>query len=161
MELFMIDSFPGYFNADPFPPPRAIRSCLIICCLFLLLSMALIGCGSQQAQQPDPRLKAFHVLSAHIIILDTQAEVDGTVQNTGHDRYPYDVTLTATFYDNAGNVVGWAQGTAEDMLPGMTRPFVLVGQVDSTKYSRMIVTPQSLREGRYEKNLPTPPPVVP
>jgi hypothetical protein len=123
--------------------------------------MALIGCGSQQAQQPDPRLKAFHVLSAHIIILDTQAEVDGTVQNTGHDRYPYDVTLTATFYDNAGNVVGWAQGTAEDMLPGMTRPFVLVGQVDSTKYSRMIVTPQSLREGRYEKNLPTPPPVVP
>ena len=157
----MIDSLPDYFNADLFPPPRAIRSCLIICSLFLLLSMALIGCSGQQAQQPDPRLKAFHVLSAHIIILDTQAEVDGTVQNTGHDRYPYDVTLGATFYDNAGNVVGQAQGTAEDMLPGMTRPFVLVGQVDSTKYSRMVVIPQSLRERRYEKNLPTPPPVVP
>ncbi|MFL5699329.1 MAG: FxLYD domain-containing protein, partial [Ktedonobacteraceae bacterium] len=104
---------------------------------------------------------AFHVLSAHIIILDTQAEVDGTVQNTGHDRYPYDVTLTATFYDNAGNVVGQAQGTAEDILPGMTRPFVLLGQVDSAKYSRMVVSPLSLRERRYEKNLPSPPPITP
>ena len=161
MELFMIYSLPDYFIADSLPPLRTIRSFLLICCLFLFLSIALFGCGGQQAQQPDPRLKVFHVLSAHIIILDTQAEVDGTVQNTGHDRYPYDVTLTATFYDNAGNVVGQAHGTAEDILPGMTRPFVLLGQVNSAKYSRMVVSPQSLRERRYEKNLPSPPPVVP
>ena len=140
----------------------SLRKHVLACfAILLLLSIALIGCSSQQNQQPDPRLKSFHVLSAHIIMLDTQAEVDGTVQNTGHDRYPYDVTLTATFYDNAGNAVGQAQGTAEDILPGMTRPFVLLGQVDSAKYSRMVVWPLSLRERRYEKNLPFPPPVVP
>ena len=157
----MIYSLTDYFIPDPLPPLRTTRSFLVICCLFLFLSIALFGCGGQQAQQTDPRLKAFHVLSAHIIILDTQAEVDGTVQNTGHDRYPYDVTLTATFYDNAGNAVGQAQGTAEDILPGMTRPFVLLGQVDSAKYSRMVVSPLSLRERRYEKNLPSPPPITP
>jgi hypothetical protein len=159
----MIYSLTDYFIPDPLPPLRAIRSFLVllICCLFLFLSIALIGCVRQQAQQPDPRLQTFHVLSAHIIILDTQAEVDGTVQNTGHDRYPYDVTLTATFYDNAGNIVGQAHGTAEDILPGMTRPFVLLGQVDSAKYSRMVVSPQSLRERRFEKNLPGPPPITP
>lgn len=131
-------------------------------CLFFLLVMLLSACASQQqAQQPDSRLKLFPVLSARIIILDTQAEVDGTVQNSGHDRYPYDVSLIATFYDSAGNVIGQAQGTAEDVLPGMVRSFVLKGDVDSTKYSRMIVTPVSLRERRSEKNLPSPPPVVP
>src|SRR5437764_10511217 len=137
MELFMI---------------YALRKHVLTCCaIFLLLAIALIGCDSQQNQQPDPRLKSFHVLSAHIIMLDTHAEVDGTVQNTGHDRYPYDVTLLATFYDNAGNVVGQAHGTAEDIFPGMTRPFVLLGQVNSAKYSRMVVSPLSLRERRYEK----------
>jgi hypothetical protein len=43
----------------------------------------------------------------------------------------------------------------------MTGPFVLQGQVDSTKYSRMVVAVVSLRERRLEKNLPSPPPVVP
>src|SRR2546428_556307 len=42
----------------------------------------------------------------------------------------------------------------------MTGPFILLGQVDTTKYSRMVVSPVSLRERRYEKNLPVPPPVV-
>src|SRR5436305_6186109 len=127
-----------------------------------LLLLLLVGCGGQhQAQQPDPRLSSFHVLSSRIIMLDTQAEVDGTVQNMGKDRYPFDVTLSATFYNSAGNVIGQAQGTAEDVLPGMTRSFVLIGQVDSARYSRMIVTPVSLRERIHEKNLPSPPPVVP
>ena len=140
----------------------SLRKHVLACfAILLLLSIALIGCSSQQNQQPDPRLKSFHVLSAHIIMLDTQAEVDGTVQNTGRDRYPYDVTLVATFYDTAGQVIGQAQGTAEDVLPGMTGPFILLGQVDTTKYSRMIVSPVSLRERRYEKNLPGPPHVVP
>ena len=140
----------------------SLRKHVLACfAILLLLSIALIGCNSQQNQQPDPRLKSFHVLSAHIIMLDTQAEVDGTVQNTGHDRYPYDVTLVATFYDTAGQVIGQAQGTAEDVLPGMTGPFILLGQVDTTKYSRMVVSPVSLRERRYEKNLPVSPPVVP
>jgi hypothetical protein len=140
----------------------SLRKHVLACfAILLLLSIALIGCNSQQNQQPDPRLKSFHVLSAHIIMLDTQAEVDGTVQNTGRDRYPYDVTIVATFYDTAGQVIGQAQGTAEDVLPGMTGPFILLGQVDTTKYSRMVVSPVSLRERRYEKNLPVPPPVVP
>ncbi len=125
----------------------------------------LVGCGSQQQgqkqQQPDPRLKLFHVLSSRIVILDTQAEVDGMVQNTGKERFPFDVTLVATFYDRAGKVVGQAQGAAEDVFPGMTRPFVLIGQVDSSTYSRMDVTPVNLRERRYEKSLPSPPPVAP
>lgn len=138
---------------------------LIRCPLFtigvLTLVLLLAACDGQQAQQPDPRLKQFHVLSSHIIILDTQAEVDGTVQNTGHDRYPYDVSLLSTFYDSSGHVVGTAQGAAEDVWAGMTRSFVLVGQVDSTRYSRMVIAPVSLRERRQEKNLPSPPPVVP
>ncbi len=139
----------------PLPPLRV----MLTISFFLLL---LAGCGGQQqAQQADPRLTLFHVLSSRIIMLDTQAEVDGTVQNTGKDRYPFDVTLSATFYNSAGNVIGQAQGTAEDVLPGMTRPFVLIGQVDSARYSRMIVTPVSLRERIHEKNLPSPPPVVP
>jgi len=124
--------------------------------------LLLVACNSQQtAQQPDPRLSLFHVLSARITMLDTQAEVDGMVQNAGKDRYPFDVSLSATFYDSAGKVIGQAQGTAEDVLPGMTHTFVLIGQVDSAKYSRMMVKPVSLRERRKEKNLPTPPPVVP
>ena len=127
------------------------------CCAWLL-----VGCGQQQqSQQSDPRLKVFHVLSAHIVILDSQAEVDGTIQNTGTTRFPFDVSMIATFYDSAGGVVGQAQGTAEDVYPGMTRSFILTGQVDSAKYSRMTVAPVSLRERRQEKNLPTPPPVVP
>ena len=139
----------------PFPPLQV----MLTISFFLLL---LVGCGGQQlAQQADPRLTLFHVLSSRIIMLDTQAEVDGTVQNTGKDRYPFDVTLSATFYNSTGNVIGQAQGTAEDVLPGMTRPFVLIGQVDSARYSRMIVTPVSLRERIHEKNLPSPPPVVP
>ena len=81
------------------------------------------------------------------------------MQNTGHDSFPYDVTLTATFYNAAGNLIGQAQGVAEDVLPGMIRSFVLMGQVDSSQYSRMVVTPISLRERRIEKNTPTP--VVP
>ena len=128
----------------------------IFCCTFLL-----VGCGQQQSQQSDARLKVFHVLSEHIVMLDSQAEVDGTLQNTGTMRFPFDVSLIATFYNSSGNVVGQAQGTAEDVYPGMTRTFVLMGQVNSAEYSRMIVTPVSLRERRQEKNLPTPPPVVP
>jgi hypothetical protein len=130
--------------------------------VFVCLCVLLVGCGGQQqAQQPDARLKLFRVLSSRIVILDTQAEVDGMVQNTGKDRYPYDVTLVATFYDGAGKVVGQAQGAAEDVFPGMTRPFILIGQVDSSKYSRMVVAPVNLHERRYEKSLPSPPPVGP
>jgi hypothetical protein len=70
--------------------------------------MLIVSCNSQQQAPPDPQLKLFHVLSSRIIILDTQAEVDGTVQNTGAARYPYDVSLVATFYDNSGNVIGHA-----------------------------------------------------
>jgi hypothetical protein len=137
------------------------KASLLICCGLLCISMLIVSCDSQQQAPPDPQLKLFHVLSSRIIILDTQAEVDGTVQNTGTARYPYDVSLVATFYDNSGNVIGHAQGTAEDVSPGMTGPFVLLGQVDSTKYSRMMVAVVSLRERRLEKNLPSPPPVVP
>jgi hypothetical protein len=126
--------------------------------LMILSSCAL---GSQQQRQPDPRLKSFHIVSSHIILLDNQAEVDGMIQNTGSDSYPFDVTIVATFYDATGHVVGRAQGIAEDVFPGMTRPFVLLGEVDSLRYSRMQLTPISLRERRYEKGLPTPPPVVP
>lgn len=122
---------------------------------FFVGVLLLVACDSQQqaqgSQQPDPRLASFHVLSARIIMLDTQAEVDGTVQNMGKDRFPFDVSLSATFYDSVGKVIGQAQGTAEDVLPGMTRPFVLIGQVDSAKYSRMTVKPVSLRERRQEK----------
>jgi hypothetical protein len=144
-------------------PIAIITRPLYILALFIFCStLLLVGCGQQQqSQQSDPRLKVFHVLSAHIVILDSQAEVDGKVQNTGTMRFPFDVSMIATFYDSASNVVGQARGTAEDVYPGMTRSFVLVGQVDSAKYSRMAISPVSLRERRQEKNLPTPPPVVP
>ena len=137
---------------------------LAIACVILYLAVMVSSCslpGQAQAQPPDPRLKLFHVLSARILTLDSQAEVDGTLINTGTYKYPFDVSLVATFYDLKGNVIGSAQGYAEDVWPGMTRPFQLLGQVDSSKYSRMVVTPVSLRERRYEKNIPTPPPVIP
>ena len=132
----------------------------VACILLGLLALLITSCswpGAQQTPQPDPRLKAFHVLSARIIMLDTQAEVDGTLQNTSsRDRFPYDVTVIATFYNSAGNIVGQAGGVAEDVYPGMVRPFTLVGQVNSTQYSHMVVTVVSLKERRIEKIIPTP-----
>ena len=133
---------------------------LIAYVLFSVLALLITSCswpGTQQTSQPDPHLKAFHVLSARIIMLDTQAEVDGTLQNDSNtDRFPYDVTVIATFYNSAGTVVGQAGGVAEDVYPGMIRPFTLVGAVDSTQYSHMVVTVVSLKERRIEKNIPTP-----
>lgn len=139
---------------------RKLVPAFILFCLVLFLSSCGLG-DQHQVQQPDPRLKSFHIQSSRIIILDNQAEVDGTIQNAGHDRYPFDVTVDATFYDKAGNVIGQAEGVAEDILPGMSRAFVLMGQVDSLHYSHMALTLVSLRERRKEPNLPTPPPVSP
>jgi len=131
--------------------------------LMLMLTIIFTSCtlGSQQIKQPDPRLKSFHILSARIIMLDSQAEVDGAVQNLGHDAFPFDVTIVATFYDSSGHVIGQAQGTAEDVFPGTERSFALMGQVNSIRYSHMKLAPVSLREVRYEQYLPTPTPVVP
>jgi len=141
---------------------RLLRSAILILLLCLVLLLNACSPGEQQnAQQADPRLKSFHILSSRIIILDNQAEVDGMIQNAGNARYPYDVTIDATFYDKAGNVIGQAEGVAEDVLPGMSRTFVLMGQVDSLHYSHMELAPVSLRERRKEQNLPTPPPVSP
>jgi hypothetical protein len=128
-----------------------------ILCILLLLATSCSWPGAQQAQQSDARLKLFHVLSARIIMLDTSAEVDGSLQNTSRtDHFPYDVTVIATFYNSAGSIVGQAGGVAEDVYPGMTRPFTLVGSVDSTQYSHMVVTVVSLKERRIEKFIPTP-----
>ncbi len=113
--------------------------------LMILSSCAL---GNQQKAQPDPRLKSFHIVSSRIILLDNQAEVDGMIQNIGRDSYPVDVTIVATFYDASGHVVGHARGVAEDVSPGMAHPFVLLGEVDSMRYSRVQLTPVSLRERR-------------
>ena len=123
----------------------------------LILAIFLASCGGSSQPPPDPRLKAFHILSERIIMQDNQAEVDGTIQNTGHDPFPFDVTIGATFYDSAGKVIGQAQGTAEDVFPGTIGPFILVGQVNSVRYSRMQLTPVSLRERRVENFTPTPP----
>jgi hypothetical protein len=132
---------------------------------FIVLAIAifLTSCASrgQQVQQPDARLKSFQIVSSRIIMLDNQAEIDGMIQNTGKDRFPFDVTVDATFYDKAGNVIGRAEGVAEDVFPGMSRAFVLMGQVDSLHYSHMALTLVSLRERRKEPNLPTPPPISP
>jgi hypothetical protein len=130
---------------------------LFIASMFALLITSCSWPGAQQTQQTDTRLKSFHVLSARIIMLDTQAEVDGTILNSSRtDHFPYDVTVIATFYNSAGNVVGQAGGIAEDVYPGMTRPFTLIGQVNSTQYSHMVVTVVSLKERRIEKIIPTP-----
>ncbi|HEX9131636.1 MAG TPA: FxLYD domain-containing protein [Ktedonobacteraceae bacterium] len=150
----------GRCHHSPLRGARNLALAFMLLCLVLFLSSCGLG-DQQQAQQPDPRLKSFHIQSSRIIILDSQAEVDGTIQNTGHDRYPFDVTVDATFYDKAGNVIGQAEGVAEDVLPGMSRAFVLMGQVDSLHYSHMELTLVSLRERRKEPNLPTPPPVSP
>lgn len=145
---------------------RETRPCLwgylAYLCLCTGILFSLSAClGDSPAQQPDPHLKDFHILSSRIVMMDNQAEVDGTVQNAGHDQYPFDVTIDATFYDSAGNVIGSAEGVAEDIYPGTSGPFTLRGQIDSGRYSHMSLTPVSLRERRLEKNLPTPPPVVP
>lgn len=131
-------------------------------CVFVGILLSFSACiGNTSAQKPDPRLKAFHILSSRITMMDNQAEVDGTVQNTGHDQFPYDVTIDATFYDSAGKVIGRAEGIAEDVYPGTAGAFTLQGQVDSGRYSHMSLALVSLRERRVEPNLPTPAPVVP
>lgn len=141
---------------------RVLRALLAGCLLIGLLGLLTACAGATQAQQqPDPRLKDFHILSSRIVITDTQAEVDGTVQNSGHISFPFDVTISATFYDSANKVIGNAQGIAEDIYPGTTGPFVLLGQVDSVRYSHMSLALVSLRERRVEPNLPTPTPAVP
>lgn len=137
---------------------RSLAQWLLLAFVALLSGCSLPG---QAPPPPDARLKLFHILSTRITTMDTQAEVDGTIQNTGTYRYPFDVSLTATFYDLNGHVVGQAQGTAEDVWPGMVRPFVLLGQMDSSRYSRMVTNVISLKERRFEKNMPTPPPVGP
>lgn len=133
---------------------------LILLGLMILLNACTFS-GQQQTQQPDPRLKVFHILSSRIIILDTQAEVDGTIRNTGHNPFPFDVSIVATLYDDAGKSVGQAQGVAEDVFPGTERSFTLIGQVDSSRYSHMKLMLVSLRERRQEKSTPTPTAVVP
>ncbi len=154
------------------PPPLRIRwapskkpglASIFLLSLILFVMVIFTSCSpsSQQTRQPDPRLKSFHIVFARIIMLDSQAEVDGTLENLGHDAFPFDVTIIATFYDSSGHVIGQAQGTAEDVFPGTERSFALIGQVDSVRYSHMKLAPVSLREVRYEKNLPTPTPVVP
>jgi hypothetical protein len=149
-------SGPGLVKGTLLKLALALVNALTLCLLALLITSCNWP-GAQQSSQPDPRLKVFHVLSARIIMLDTQAEVDGTLQNTSQsDRFPYDVTVIATFYNSAGNIVGQAGGVAEDVYPGMVRPFALVGQVDSTQYSHMVVTVVSLKERRIEKIIPTP-----
>ena len=129
--------------------------------LFLLMIIFTSCTSGQHVQPPDPRLKSFHIVSARIIMKDSQAEVDGTIQNLGRDPFPFDVTIVATFYDSTGQIIGQAQGTAEDVFPGIDRSFALMGQVDSVRYSHMKLALISLREVRYEKYLPTPTPVVP
>ena len=144
----------------PYRVGAGLAPALLTYATICVLALLLASCnwpGAQQTQSPDARLRLFHVLSARIIMLDTQAEVDGTLQNTSRaDRFPYDVTIIATFYNRAGNVVGQAGGVAEDVYPGMSRPFTLIGQVDSTHYSHMVVTVVSLKERRIEKIIPTP-----
>lgn len=138
--------------------------CIACASVALYLALMVSSCalpGQTQSPPPDPRLKLFHILSTRILTLDSQAEVDGTIINNDTYKYPFDVSLVATFYDLQGNVIGSATGTAEDVWPGTTRPFTLLGQVDTSKYSHMVVVPVSLHERRVELNLPTPPPVIP
>lgn len=140
---------------------RPLSRCLLTLLSLIFLAAMLLSCSSQQSKPPDPRLKYFKIESARILILDTQAEVDGTIFNSGPTQYPFDVSLTATFYDSSNHVVGSAQGVAEDVWKGTTRPFILYGTVNSETYTHMVVVPVSLRERTYEKFLPSPPPVVP
>ena len=145
------------FRRGRFIAPTADLSVCVFVAKALILATLLTSCGGPSQPPPDPRLKVFHILSERIIMQDNQAEVDGTIQNTGHDRFPFDVTIDATFYDSAGKVIGQAQGVAEDVFPGTIGPFILVGNVDSVHYSYMHLTPVSLHERRVENFTPTPP----
>lgn len=126
--------------------------------LFILLITLLSGCGGQ-AQQPDPRLKSFQVIDTRIVISGGQAQVYGEVVNTSSMKFPFDVTMQANLMDQSGNSVGSATGTAEDVGPGQTRQFILLGTVDGTNYAKLTVAPVSLLEKRQELGLPTPTPL--
>src|SRR5690348_3127471 len=104
MILHLLESFPttcrDAMNRVCSSRLKPLRIACILLGLLALLSTSGSWPGAQQTSQPDPRLKAFHVLSARIIMTDTQAEVDGSLQNTSRsDRFPYDVTVIATFYN--------------------------------------------------------------
>jgi len=131
-----------------------------ICCLLLLLSLALSACNDQ-SQQPDSRLKYFTILNSRVLIAGNDAEVFGEVENTGQMKFPFDVTMQADLMDINGQSVGNATGTAEDVGPGQVRQFVLTGTVDGTRYAKLKVTAISLQEKRQELGLPTPTPISP
>ena len=131
-----------------------------VLCSMLVLTITLSACGDQ-SQQVDPRLKYFNVLSSRVLIVGNNAEVFGEVENTGKMKFPFDVTLQADLMDNSGQSVGTAMGTAEDVGLGQVRQFLLVGNVDGTRYARLKVTAVSLQEKRVELNMPTPTPISP
>ncbi len=138
---------------------NVLHTCSLLCCL-LLLACVLSACGGQ-SQQVDPRLKSFVVISSRVLIMGSNAEVFGEVENTGKMKFPFDVTLQANLMDNGGQSVGTALGTAEDVGLGQVRQFVLVGTVDGTRYAKLKVRPVSLQEKRIELNMPTPTPISP
>ncbi len=130
----------------------------LLTCGLVLLVVALSGCGGQ-AQQVDARLKYFSIVDSRILIEGSQAEVIGNVMNTSTMKFPFDVTMQATLMDTNGNAVGTASGTAEDVGLGQVRQFVLLGNVDGTRYAKLKVELVSLQEKRQELNQPTPTPI--
>ncbi len=130
----------------------------LLTCGLVLLVVVLSGCGGQ-AQQVDPRLKYFSIVDSRILIEGSQAEVIGNVMNNSTMKFPFDVTMQATLMDTNGNAVGTASGTAEDVGLGQVRQFVLLGNVDGTRYAKLKVELVSLQEKRQELNQPTPTPI--
>jgi hypothetical protein len=141
-------------------PWGGVRPLLAVCCLLLLLALALAACNDQ-SQKPDPRLKYFTILNSRVLIADNNVEVFGEVENTSQMKFPFDVTMQADLMDNSGQSVGNANGTAEDVGPGQVRQFILTGTVDGSRFAKLKVTAISLQEKRQELGLPTPTPISP
>jgi|GEM_PF-3134513 len=69
-------------------------------------------------------------------------QVDG--EATNHDNVKHSATIKATFYDANGKIMGTASGAVNDIEPGQTKTFTLVGTDKVAGYTSMKVEVDTL-----------------
>ena len=96
------------------------------------------------APTPDPRFARVSILATQTRLVGNEVSVTGTLQNG--DTGAHDITLRAQFLDPQGQVLGTAQGVAEDVASGAKANFEIHGQVDAGRYGTTQVAVVSLGE---------------
>lgn len=69
-------------------------------------------------------------------------EVEG--EATNNDTIEHSATLIATFYDSSGAILGTADGAVDQLAPGQTKTYQLIGSDSITDYASMKVEVSTL-----------------